>query len=135
MATPLKYSDVVASGRPSPMQQLSRWFAEAWAGFLDMSTVLWWLAITFFGLGDVLTTSAAVLYGPIVESGPLVSYVLAAHGLGGFLALKLFVFGFAYGFWRTVGEPNNVGVPLALSVLGLGFTTWNLFVLAGSSPL
>lgn len=104
--------------------------ADAMNGFVDLSTVLWWLAITFFGVCDLLTTSAAVLYVPVGEGSPVVGGLLRAYGFAGFVAVKLLAFAVAYVVWRVVGPPDNVGVPLALSVLGIGFTTWNLFVLA-----
>lgn len=114
------------------MQVNTDWIRDASNGFGDIATMLWWLAITFFGVCDVLTTSAAVLYVPVGEGSPIVGYLLRSHGLAGLVALKMLAFGIAYAVWRFVGEPDNVGVPLALSVLGIGFTTWNLFVLAAT---
>lgn len=104
-------------------------------GLDELSTVLWWLAVTFFGVGDVLTTSAAVLYVPVDEGSPVVGELLRAHGIVGLIGLKVAAFAVAYAVWVVVGEPDNVGVPLALAVLGVGFTAWNLFVLATTFPI
>lgn len=117
------------------MQATRAAIGRAMDGFDDLSTVLWWLAFTFFGVGDVLTTSAAVIYVPVDEGSPVVGELLRAHGIVGLVGLKVAAFAIAYVVWVVVGEPDNVGVPLALAVLGLGFTVWNLFVLATTFPL
>lgn len=112
-----------------------RWITTVTDDFEDISVWLWWLAITFFGVADVITTSAATLYAPIGEGSPLVGHLLGGHGVVGLVTLKLVAFVVAYLTWRVVGEPNNVGVPLALAVIGIGLTTWNLFVLAATYPI
>lgn len=98
--------------------------------FAEMSPWLWWLSVMFYGLGDVITTGATTLAVPVAEGGPLVGWVLDEYGLGGLVGVKVAVFGLSYLVWRLVGHPHNVGVPVALSVIGVGFTTWNLFVLS-----
>jgi len=98
--------------------------------FTEITPWLWWLAIMFFGLGDLITTSATALAVPVAEGGALAGWILAGYGIEGFVLLKAAVFGLSYVVWRLVGHPSNVGVPLALSVVGIGFTTWNLFVLS-----
>jgi cation transporter-like permease len=107
--------------------------AEVAAGFVEMASWLWWLSIMFFGIGDLMTTGAAVLFTPVAEGSPVVGWMFDAYGLGGLVLLKLLAFGVAVAAWRTIQDPHNVGVPLTLSVLGIGLTTWNLFVLASAA--
>ena len=102
---------------------------EAVDGFVEMTSWLWALSVAFFGVGDLLTTAVATFAVPIAEGSPTVGLVLSSFGFAGFVAVKLAVFIVAYLVWRGVGYPDNVGVPLALSVLGVGFTTWNLVVI------
>lgn len=104
--------------------------ADVLAGFVEMAPWLWWLSITFYGIGDFMTTGAAAMFTPVVEGGPVVGWSLRNHGIAGLAGVKAVAFGIAYGTWLTVRHPYNVGVPLALAVLGVGLTTWNLFVLA-----
>ncbi len=102
---------------------------EAADGFVEMTSWLWWLSIAFFGIGDLMTTATAVYVTEIAERSPTMSLVMGNYGFIGFFAIKLVVFVVGYLVWRGVGYPDNVGVPLALSVLGVGFTTWNLVVI------
>lgn len=104
-------------------------FVDAVNGFIQMTSWLWWLSITFFGIGDIMTTATAHLVVPLAEGSPTVGPVMASYGIAGFVGLKLAVFVVGYAVWYTVESPHNVGVPLALSVLGVGFTTWNLVVI------
>ncbi len=106
------------------------WVGAALNGFAEMTPWLWWLSITFYGIGDVLTTATTQLSGPIAEGSPVVGWAAGAYGLWGLLGLKIVAFVVAYGVWRSVDYPHNVGVPLALSVLGVGLTTWNLVVIS-----
>jgi hypothetical protein len=98
--------------------------------FAEMTPWLWWLSVMFYGIGDLITTGATALAIPVAEGGPLTRWVLETGGLTGLGLLKVCVLGFSYLFWRLVGHPHNVGIPVALSVIGIGFTTWNLFVLS-----
>lgn len=103
--------------------------------FEEMSDWLWWLAVAFFGVGDLLTTGFATSAGIVDEGSPLVNAILATHGLAGLFALKVLAFACAYVVWRSLRPPQSVTVPLAFAIMGLGLTTWNLFaigyVLAG----
>jgi hypothetical protein len=95
-----------------------------------MTSWLWWLSITFYGIGDILTTATTQLSSPIAEGSPVVESAAAAYGIWGLVGLKIVAFAVAYGVWYSVDSPHNVGVPLALSVLGVGLTTWNLVVIS-----
>ena len=106
--------------------------ADAVDGFTEMTTTLWWLSVAFFGVGDLVTTAMAGVVAPLVEGSPTVGFVLTSYGFAGFVALKLLILALGYLVWSTVGDPHNVGVPLALSVLGVGFTTWNLVVIGST---
>lgn len=91
----------------------------------------WWVAIAFFGVGDLLTTDIAIESGTVGEANPIVRHLLDAFGFGGFVALKILAFALSYGVWRAVGRPNNVGVPFALSAIGIAFSLWNLIIAVG----
>jgi len=103
---------------------------EAMDGFVEMTPWLWWLSITFFGIGDVMTTATTQLAPAIDEGSPVVGWVVYSQGVPGLIGLKLAALALGYVVWRAVGHPHNVGVPLALAVLGVGLTTWNLVVLS-----
>jgi len=105
---------------------------DAVDGFTEMTTPLWWLSVAFFGLGDLLTTSTAGLVAPLAEGSPTVALVLQTYGFPGFVVVKIATLALAYTAWSAIDYPHNVGVPLALSVLGVGFTTWNLVVIGYS---
>lgn len=102
---------------------------DAVDGFVEMTPWLWWLSVAFFGIGDLLTTATATVTTSLAEGSPTIGIVLTNFGFAGVVFVKLVVLAIGYAAWRAVGYPHNVGVPLALSVLGIGFTTWNLVVI------
>lgn len=117
------------------MTSVRQWLSTAWIRLGRHSAsadggqmTWWWAAVVFFGAGDLLSTALALVAGPVVEANPLVRSALAAYGFVGFVGLKLAAFALSYVAWRVVGTPNNVGVPIALTVLGVVFTAWNAVV-------
>lgn len=94
-----------------------------------MSPLLWGLSVAFYGVGDLLTTATTEVWGPLAEGSPVVGLAIQSHGLLGLVILKLGVFAAAYCLWHVVGNPHNVGVPLALSIIGITLTTWNMVIL------
>lgn len=111
------------------IRDLRRRFAAALDGFEVMTDWLWWLAITFFGAGDLLTTAFGATTTTVIEGSPIVTSVIHGYGLLGLLGLKIVALVAAYFVWEMLPEPHDVGVPLALGVLGVGLTTWNIFVI------
>lgn len=103
--------------------------ADSVAEFSDISSWLWWLSVAFYGIGDLLTTTTTELWDPLVEGSPIVGLAVHSHGLVGLFVLKFAIFAAAYALWLSLAPPHNVGVPLALSVLGIGLTTWNMVVI------
>lgn len=99
------------------------------AEFEETSSVLWGLSIAFYGIGDLLTTATTELWGTLAEGSPVVWIVIQSNGLAGLVLLKLGVFVVAYAIWHLVGHPHNVGVPLALAIIGVTLTTWNMVIL------
>lgn len=95
---------------------------------------LWVTSLVFFGLGDLLTTVVGLQTRMVVEVSPLVAEAVSVHGLGVLPSLKLAAFGLCFLLWKVVPRPHNVGVPLALAVIGVGVTLWNLVVLSMSLP-
>jgi hypothetical protein len=90
----------------------------------------WWLlALASYGLGDLATTLVGLAAGRGNEAGPLAASLLGRFGLLGIVLLKLAsLLGF-YVLWVVAPEPGRVAVPLALSVVGIGVTAWNFWVL------
>lgn len=91
--------------------------------------VLWTVAIVFYGIGDLVTTLAGTLFGHVLEVGPLPALLLDHYSAAVFPVLKLSVFACCYGFWVVTPRPYNLALPLALSVVGVLVTSWNIAVL------
>ncbi|MBX0286456.1 hypothetical protein [Haloarcula salinisoli] len=104
--------------------------ASALDGFVEMTEWLWWLALGFYGIGDLLTTSVTVFVTPLAEGNPAVDAIISSYGFGGFVALKILTLVVGYVTFRLVDTPHGVGVPLAFAVVGVGLTTWNLAVIS-----
>lgn len=96
---------------------------------------LWTLAVTFFVVGDLVTTSIGVSSGQIAEVGPLGDPIVSRYGLPGMVALKLVVIGLSYLAWRVVPAPDRIGIPLGLLLVGVLVTVWNIFVVFSTSGL
>lgn len=89
---------------------------------------LWTLAVAFFVTGDLLTTSVGVSSGQIAEVGPLGDPIVSRYGVLGMVALKIAVIALSYLAWRIVPDPERVGIPVGLLLIGVLVTLWNLFV-------
>ena len=96
-------------------------------------TRLWGLALLFFCVGDVATTHVGLSTHGVVEAGPVVAPLLRDHGLAAMVLLKGLVVGVAYAVARAVPDPQSVGVPLGLALVGVLVTGWNLVVLCLSA--
>lgn len=90
---------------------------------------LWVIAVVFFGVGDMATTSLGLMSGQVVEASPVVAYVISQFGLVAILPLKVTVFVTSYIAWRSVPDPYAIGVPVGLVVIGVVVTGWNTFML------
>ena len=90
---------------------------------------LWGLAFLFFCVGDVVTTHVGLSVQGVVEVGPVVGPLLRDHGLAAMVVLKAGTVGAAYGAARLVPDPQSIGVPLGLALVGVLVTGWNLVVL------
>jgi hypothetical protein len=96
---------------------------------LARTTALWLVAVLFYGVGDTATTLVGADTGHVAEAGPVVAGVLGYAGTTGLLTVKLLSFAGFYLAWRLLPPPGRAGVPLALSVVGVAVTVWNLLVL------
>lgn len=88
---------------------------------------LWMMAVLFYGIFDLLLTTAGLSVGA-TEAHPLVGDVVEEYVLLAMIPLKLASFGVCYAVWRVVPSPYRLGVPLGLALLGLVVTGWNLGV-------
>lgn len=91
---------------------------------------LWLLGIVFYGIGDTVTTFAGLSVGGVAEAGPIARPAIDAYGQAALLAIKLVVFSLFYVSWRLVDRPTRVAIPLALAVVGVLVTGWNLVTIA-----
>jgi flagellar biosynthesis protein FliP len=92
-------------------------------------TRLWIVVFLFFCVGDLVTTHVGLSMRGVVEAGPVVAPLLREHGLVAMLGLKGATVGVAYGVARLAPDPQSIGVPLGLALVGVLVTGWNLLVL------
>lgn len=90
---------------------------------------LWGLAFLFFCVGDLVTTHVGLSVQGVVEVGPVVGPLLRDHGVAAMVVLKGVTVGAAYGAARVLPDPQSIGVPLGLALVGVLVTGWNLVVL------
>lgn len=90
--------------------------------------LLWVVAIVFFGVGDVVTTSLGLGMDAIYEMGPVTSVLLDQYGPLSILVVKIAIFSGFYVVWRLTPRPYRTGVPLGLSIVGVLVVGWNLWV-------
>ena len=95
----------------------------------DTHSQLWLLTLLFFCVGDLTTTQVGISLPNVVEAGPVVGPVLREYGLAAMLGLKGATVALCYGLYRAVPEPQSIGVPLGMAVLGVVVTGWNLVVI------
>lgn len=92
---------------------------------------LWLLALLFYGVGDTVTTLFGLATGRGTEAGPAVLALVELSGLPTIpvlLLLKVAVFVGFFALWRAVSSPGRIAVPLALTVVGVVVTGWNVSV-------
>lgn len=93
------------------------------------ATPLWVIAVLFFGLGDVVTTSVGLEMVGVVEANPVAAALVERSGVGAIIVQKGAVIGGGYALWVHTPRPYRLGVPLGLALLGVLVTTWNFHVL------
>jgi hypothetical protein len=99
------------------------------APLLDHQRAVWVVAVLAYGVGDLATTTVGLSLGRVAEAGPLATRVLARWGWPGLVGLKTVVLAAFFALWYAVRTPGRVAVPLALAVVGVGVTLWNLVVI------
>ncbi|MFO7834790.1 MAG: hypothetical protein R6V31_12285 [Halohasta sp.] len=81
-------------------------------GRLDrFPTILWVIAVAFFGVGDLTTTAVGLQFAGVVEAGPVVGPVVNRFGIAGIGVVKLLVFAGSYGLWRAIPAPTVSAFP------------------------
>lgn len=90
---------------------------------------LWGLVLLFFCVGDLATTHVGLSVQGVVEAGPVVAPLLREYGLVAMVGLKGATVAVAYGVARIVPDPQSIGVPIGLALVGVCVTGWNLVVL------
>lgn len=97
---------------------------------------LWLLAVTFYGVGDIVTTVAILQQSALVsEANPLLRAVYDSFGLSGFVGLKLAAFGLGIAVSlhgdRHADRFVYLLPPATLAVVGAFTTALNLRLLIG----
>lgn len=92
------------------------------------ASLIWVLALLFYGAGDLVTTLVGFQFPGVAEVGVLAA-ALTPHGAAGFIALKAASFALFGVFWVLIPDPYRIGVPLGLAALGAVVTVWNTVVL------
>jgi len=94
----------------------------------SVSPHLWAISVTFFGVGDLVTTLVGLRLNGVGEVGPVAGLV-AGEGPLAFGGLKLVVFLLCGLLWKLAPNQYAVGVPLGLATLGVLVTVWNMAVI------
>lgn len=92
---------------------------------------LWGLAALTYGLGDIVSTTVAVLgVDGLGEANPVIDTLFETVGLPGFLVLKLLVFlvlvSVSVQGARTHDRFSYYWPPVVTALLGFGLTAWNV---------
>jgi hypothetical protein len=95
----------------------------------DTSAQVWIVAVLGFVVGDVATTSFGLGLVGVREANPVMA-TLFQESLPVILAVKLGFVGGSVVLWRYTPRPHRLGIPLALAVVGVTVTAWNLLVIA-----
>lgn len=90
---------------------------------------LWVIVLLGYGVGDLATTLVGLWTGRGAEAGPVAALLVAEFGIPALVVLKLVTLGTFYLCWRLIAWPLRVAVPLAVALVGVGVTAWNVFVL------
>ena len=99
---------------------------------VDRERTLWLIAVLTYGVGDTTTTIWGLSVVGVAETGPIVAPLVDAYGLVGLLAAKVgSLCGFA-AIWWVLWSPPRSAVPLALSVVGIAVTGWNLVTIVAA---
>jgi hypothetical protein len=91
-------------------------------------TRLWAVAVAFFGIGDLVTTTVGLSIAGVYEAGVVSGFLVEQYGLVSMVAVKLALLALFYLLWRLTPRPHRVGVPLGLALLGVIVVWWNLSV-------
>ena len=94
---------------------------------LSTHALLWLVAISTFGLGDLLTTAGFLAAGMNFEGNPLAASLFSQFGMWIMIPWKLAVFAVFAGLYKLAPARINVGVPLGLALFGAVLTTWNIY--------
>lgn len=89
---------------------------------------LWLVAVTLFGIGDLVTTTVGISVAGAREIGPLTAVLLDQYGFVSMVVSKSLVLGAFYLVWKRTPREYRLGVPLGLAALGGLVVCWNFFV-------
>jgi len=96
---------------------------------LEPPSRMWFFAVLFFGIGDLVTTAIGLTIGSSTEANPLVAILVQRYGVVVLVPLKVTLLGSIYAVWRWVPIPHASVVPFTLALLGVVVTMWNTGVL------
>ena len=102
------------------------WQDSSW--LTSYTTELWILAVLFFGVGDIVSTTIGLSMGA-VELHPIVGDLVEEFVLLAMLPLKTITILACYALWRLTPEPYRAGVPLGLAMVGIFASGWNVAII------
>lgn len=91
------------------------------------------MAIIWYGVGDTVTTFIGLSFGEIAEVGPVAAPVIEFYGRPSLVAIKFVSFALFYATWRIVPHPTRAAVPLAVTLVGIAVTLWNLLMILSAT--
>ena len=94
-----------------------------------MHRKLWFLAVIFFVITDLVTTMYAITYTPIIEGNPLPATAIDRYGVWILPLIKGIFTGGMYGFYRIIPDPYRIGIPIGLVSIGIPITVWKTYLL------
>jgi hypothetical protein len=89
---------------------------------------VWLLAFVTFVLGDLLTTAIGINIG-LIESHPLYTHIGHPALLPVAFAVKLVILSLFLLAYEVAPEPENIGIPTGLAILGTAVTAWNSYLI------
>ena len=112
------------------------WYTWEGSNFSRASfTNVWIIALSTYGVGDIVTSIALIWFSPAhVEGNPLIALSISLFGGGGYLALKLLSLFGCLGISLIAGFQDRdpllfYGPPLLLAAVGAVSTVYNLWIM------
>lgn len=97
---------------------------------IGINKQLWASAVSFFVVGDLITTYYGIKASHIHEANKIPHMMLHHGGFMYMVTVKILFVVAAFIVWRHLNEKYRVGIPLGLTLLGVVVTVHNILTLA-----